>query len=151
MTGGRLAHLHLQLGSRSYYVGPTTVQRRDAKSCAFVNRFTVTSTEWRIPDGPVKLTVHVRSATVRQRIIFALSSPHRYRNLTRRDWASPPGLNHVVILQGIGRNSLMLEAAEASVNVSTSQARLRTSDPLRPRRAKPHNWGQRETAAPRFS
>lgn len=25
------------------------------------------------------------------------------------------------------------------------------SDPLRPRRANPHNWGQRETAAPRFS
>ena len=28
---------------------------------------------------------------------------------------------------------------------------IRTSDPLRPRRKNPHNWGQRETAAPRFS
>jgi len=27
---------------------------------------------------------------------------------------------------------------------------IRTSDPLRPRRKNPHNWGQRETAAPRF-
>jgi hypothetical protein len=27
---------------------------------------------------------------------------------------------------------------------------FRTSDPLRPRRRNPHNWGQRETAAPRF-
>jgi hypothetical protein len=27
---------------------------------------------------------------------------------------------------------------------------IRTSDPLRPRRRNPHNWGQRETAAPRF-
>jgi hypothetical protein len=28
---------------------------------------------------------------------------------------------------------------------------IRTSDPLRPRRKNPHNWGQLETAAPRFS
>ena len=35
----------------------------------------VTSTECRTPDGPAKLTVHVRRATAGQRIIFALSSP----------------------------------------------------------------------------
>jgi hypothetical protein len=35
----------------------------------------VTSTKCGTPDGPVKLTVHVRRATAGQRIIFALSSP----------------------------------------------------------------------------
>jgi hypothetical protein len=35
----------------------------------------VTSTECRTPDGPAKLTVHVRNATARQRIIFAFCSP----------------------------------------------------------------------------
>src|SRR5262245_21484947 len=41
----------------------------------------VTSTECRTPDGPVKLTVHVRSATARQRIIFALCSPREQLTL----------------------------------------------------------------------
>jgi hypothetical protein len=35
----------------------------------------------------------------------------------------------------------------ASAEASARQA----SDPLRPRRKNPRNWGQRETAAPRFS
>jgi hypothetical protein len=35
----------------------------------------VTSTECRTPDGPVKLTVHVRRATAGQRTTFALFSP----------------------------------------------------------------------------
>jgi len=35
----------------------------------------VTSTECRTPGGPAKLTVHVRSATAHQRIMFAFCSP----------------------------------------------------------------------------
>ncbi len=37
----------------------------------------VTSAECRTPDGPVKLTVQVRSATASQRITFAFYSPNR--------------------------------------------------------------------------
>ena len=40
MTGGRLAHLNLELGSRRDRVGPASVlQRRDAKRCGLVDRF----------------------------------------------------------------------------------------------------------------
>ena len=39
MTGGGLAHLDLELGTRCDRIGPTSVlQRRDAKSCDFVDR-----------------------------------------------------------------------------------------------------------------
>jgi hypothetical protein len=76
MRGGRFPHLNVKLGSWRDRVGPTIAfQRCDAKSCGLVDDSAVTSTECRTPDGPVKLTVHVRSATAGQRIIFALSSP----------------------------------------------------------------------------
>src|ERR687883_584162 len=51
----------------------------------------VTSTECRTPDGPVKLTVHVRSATARQRITFAFISPSGRRAWTVRLSASQQG------------------------------------------------------------
>ena len=40
MTGSRLAHLNLELGSRRDRVGPAAVlQRRDAESCGLVDGF----------------------------------------------------------------------------------------------------------------
>ena len=40
MTGGRLAYLNVELGPRRGRVGPTTVlQRRDAKRCGLIDRF----------------------------------------------------------------------------------------------------------------
>ena len=77
MTGGRLAHLNLELGSRRDCVGPTAVlQRRDAKSGGFVDGFgghlnrmpnagRTGKADRARPKGPRRV----------QRIIFALSSP----------------------------------------------------------------------------
>ena len=75
-----LSHLNLELCSRRDRFGPTTfLEHANPNAAASETDSAVTSTECRIPEGAVKLTVHVRSATAGQRSMFAIFSPKAAR------------------------------------------------------------------------
>jgi hypothetical protein len=90
MTGGRLAHLNLELGSGCDCVGPAAVlHRRKRQESRLLSSSAVTSTECRTPDGPVKADGARPKAPRRvERIMFAFCSPF----LCKRTHSPSPGL-----------------------------------------------------------
>ena len=92
MTGGRLAHLNPDSVPGAIASAQPLFFSPGAPSAAASQiDSAMTSSECRTPDGPLKLTVHVRSATAPERITFAFVSPADVSSLTSRD-RHPAGL-----------------------------------------------------------